>query len=287
MKTYQLESDTLKIKINPLGAELNSIYHKTKQVELLWEGNSEFWGRQSPLLFPIVGELKNREYQWKGDTFKMRRHGFARNKMFELLEVSDNKLFFILKSNDDTLANYPFHFELIVGYELKDNELIHSYKIKNTDESEMWYSIGGHPAYALPNAFTNYTLQLNKTEPNLKRTKLNDKGLRVSVEDFTLDDNNTFQLHYNLFEEDAIVFEQLNSDEISLFHNDDKVLQMTFKDFPFFGIWTLPNAPYICLEPWQGIADAVDASGQLQEKKGILKLEANNTDQFSYNVTFY
>ncbi|MBL3656374.1 aldose 1-epimerase family protein [Fulvivirga sediminis] len=284
--TYTLENNHLKISAKSQGAELTSIFNKTTGQEMLWEGNPDFWGRHAPILFPFVGKLNNNSFSFQGTEYPMSQHGFARDMDFELDQQSDSKIVFKLKSNADTRKKYPFSFELKLGHELQDETITHFYEIKNTGDDTMLYSIGGHPAYSIQGDFDTYELSFEKEEPELKRTHLHD-GLLDQKKAFELKNEKILPLNYPLFAEDALVFESLNSNKISLINKGSKLLTMNFEDFPFFGIWTKPGAPFLCLEPWLGIADVKDFSGDLSEKKGIMKLEAGQVDHFKYEVSFY
>ncbi|UII27482.1 aldose 1-epimerase family protein [Fulvivirga maritima] len=284
--TYILENNHLKISAKSQGAELTSIINKKTGKEMLWGGNPDFWGRHAPILFPFVGKLNDNNYTYQGTKYPMSQHGFARDMNFEIEEQSDNKLVFKLQSNAETLEKYPFSFELKLGYELKAETIIHTYEVKNTGTDTMLYSIGGHPAYSIEGDFDTHELSFEKEESELKRTHLHE-GLLDEKKPFELKNHKVLPLNYPLFAEDALVFESLNSNEISLTNNGSKLLTMNFEDFPFFGIWTKPGAPFLCLEPWLGIADVKDFDGDLSEKKGIMKLEAGQMDHFKYEVSFY
>ena len=284
--TYTIENEYLKVSAKSQGAELTSIFNKITGKEMLWEGNPEFWGRHAPVLFPFVGKLNNNSYTYNGKSFAMGQHGFARDMDFELVDQSENKIQFSLNSSQESKENYPFDFELILGYELAAETIIHTYEIKNSGTTDMLYSIGAHPAYNIEGEFSEYELLFEKPEPHLQRTYLQ-SGLLDTQKPYTLNNERILPLNHQLFAEDALVFENLESDKITLVRNEEKVLSMNFKGFPFFGIWTKPGAPFLCLEPWLGIADVHNFNGDLSEKKGVMTLKADDKINFDYSVSFY
>lgn len=281
-----IENSNLKISAKTAGAELTSIFNKKTGREMLWQADPQYWGRHAPVLFPFVGKLKDNNYTHNGKTFEMGQHGFARDMDFELTERKDHNILFTLKSSAETKQVYPFEFELMLAYKLSANTLIHSYEIKNKGIEPMLYSIGAHPAYRIEGNFEDYALIFNKPESKLERTFL-DSGLLAYKKPYMLKDLKTIPLSHQLFKEDALVFENLQSDEVSLLKNDKALLTMNFEGFPYFGIWTKPGAPFLCLEPWLGLADIKDFEGELVKKKGILTLQPGEPARYDYSVIFY
>ncbi len=280
--TATLSNSILTIAINSKGAELISIQNNLTKREYIWEGNPEYWGKHSPILFPVVGTLKNNAYQLNGQNYTLPRHGFARDCEFEIISQEAHKIIFSLQENTASLAVYPFAFELQVSYALIENELVVGYLIRNKSQSTMPFSIGGHPAFALKNAFTDYSLLFEKEENlisyPLENDLISDKTAIVQLQ------QNELPLRYSLFEKDALVFKSMASKQIQLLENNVPILHFKYPDFPHFGIWTKVGAPFICLEPWLGYADTVAANGNLMEKEGITLLEANSEKEISFSV---
>jgi len=266
--------------INTKGAELISF--KDKDREFIWEGNPEFWGKHSPVLFPIVGTLKDNQFQYSEEAYTLSRHGFARDMEFIIKEQSENKIVFSLESSDATLKNYPFVFELQLVYILEEGKLTIQYKVLNKDDKEMPFSIGAHPAFALPGNFEHYSLSFGEdTELNyflLEDDLLSDKTGSIKLEDTEL------PLNYKLFEKDALVFKQINSKSITINENSNPFLKVDFKDFPNLGIWTKTKAPFICIEPWFGYSDTKRTSGNILEKEGIVKLQAGKVFECEFSI---
>ncbi len=264
------------------GAELISLKANATNREYIWEGNPSHWGKHAPILFPIVGTLRNNEYTYDGQNYSLSRHGFARDRVFDLVYQSENKVIFSLKSAPDTKNLFPFDFELQLVYELKNTELFIEYRVFNKDTDIMYYSIGGHPALALPKHFEEYSLLFEPNESLISYALENDL-LTDNPSVLKLDQNKLF-LTYPLFAKDALIFKQLKSKQITLLENELPILNFKFPDFPNFGIWTKNQAPFICLEPWVGYSDLVNASGKIEEKEGIQTLKSNSSEKYGFSI---
>lgn len=266
--------------INSKGAELISL--KTNGREYIWEGNPEFWGKHSPVLFPIVGTLKNNEFQYLEENYTLSRHGFARDIEFVVKEQSENKVVFSLESSASTLQNYPFIFELQLIYVLEESKLTIQYKVFNKDSKEIPFSIGAHPAFALTENFDSYSLSFGD-DNELKYFLLENDLLSDKTEVIDLN-KNQLQLDYQLFERDALVFKQINSKAITINENSKPILKIDFKNFPNLGIWTKNKAPFICIEPWFGYSDKNNSSGNILEKEGIIILKTNEIFDCEFSI---
>lgn len=277
-----ISNSGLSVTVNHKGAELISLKKNDSNREFIWEGNPFHWGKHSPILFPIVGTLKNNSYTYKNDKYELTRHGFARDMVFDLVNQNENEVIFFLKSDEITKENYPFDFELQITYTLKDSELNISYKVFNKANEAMYYSIGGHPAFALPHKFENYGLQFEPYE-NLLSYELENDLLADKTKEIALN-NNQLPLTYSLFENDALIFKKLKSKQIQILENNIPILNFKFKDFPNFGIWTKINAPFICLEPWLGYSDVINATGNIFEKEGIQMLESKSSKEYNFSI---
>ena len=276
-----IENLKLTAKFNSKGAELISLQNQNKR-EYIWNGNPEFWGKHSPVLFPIVGTLKNNRYSYNNSIYQLSRHGFARDTNFDLIKYSHNQAVFSLKANNDTKKVYPFDFELQISYTLQEDTLIIGYKIINNEETELPFSIGGHPAFALPKDFKNYSLAFEQPENlltyQLKNELLSDKTAAITLS------KNILPLTYSLFNNDALIFKSLNSRRISLLENEAPILHFNFKDFQNFGIWTKNDAAFICLEPWLGYSDTINTTGNILEKEGIQMVGAKRNFECHFSI---
>lgn len=279
--TTTIKNSILTAEIKHFGAELISL--KTKQnKEYIWEGNSDFWGKHSPILFPIVGTLKDNSFHYDGMEYHLSRHGFARDMEFELIEITNNSATFSIQSSEETLKVYPFEFELQLIYTLEENNLSIVYKVVNKGKNTMPFSIGAHPAFALPNQFENYTIAFEKEETLeyylLEDDLISNKTKKLDVQ------NKQIPLNYELFKNDALIFKTLQSNSLTILENENPILRVHFEDFPSLGIWTKMNAPFLCIEPWFGYSDTNDNSGNLFEKEGVQVLESNATFHSKFSI---
>lgn len=252
------------------GAELISLKN-TETTEYMWEGNPEFWGKHSPVLFPIVGTLKQNTYRLNDQDYTMGRHGFARDLDFEIASQSENSITFALKASDGTRIVYPFYFELQITYTLAGNQLEIRYDVANTGSSALPFSIGAHPAFALPGNFEDYSLQFSEQAPDAYYLLQDDLLSDVTAPLHTT--AATLPLNYSLFENDALVFRKNQVSSIAILHNSKERIRVHFKGFPFLGIWTKDQAPFLCIEPWYGVSDTVNSNQDLFEKEGITILQ--------------
>ena len=285
---YEIKNEYIKAKIKSFGAELNSLQKIDEDLEYMWQGDSKYWNRHSPILFPIVGRLKNDSYTYQNQKYNMTQHGFARDKEFEVIKNEVDFIEFRLKSDEKTLEIYPFSFELYLSYKLEKNSLIVSYKVINKSDDKMLFSIGAHPAF-------NWTLKEDEKKEDyfiefedLKQTKryfLNDLGLLYKKEDLKIIDNK-IPLNEKLFKNDALVFNDVNIKIITLKNsNNENFVKLNFKNFPYLGIWSKPSgSPFICIEPWFGIADDENSIQKKEKKKGLISLQKNEIFSCFYSI---
>ncbi len=273
----QISNGILEASFLAKGAELKSLLTLQSEKEWIWEANPLFWGKTSPILFPIVGGLKDDTYRFNGESFQLPRHGFARDMEFDVRKHESNMVVFGLASSEKTLRLYPFDFDLEVEYSLEGNALLVQYRVKNvSEENQLWFSLGAHPAFTIEvneqKSFSDY--MLNFEEDNaLHPHPLHNNLLQRKRENIALQ-NGGLPLSYPLFENDALVLTDMESQRIVLSNSkDNEKLIFSFSNFPYFGIWSAKNADFVCLEPWAGIADFEDHNGELSEKFGINTLQ--------------
>lgn len=280
---HQINNQHLSATFNALGAELTNLQNNERN--FIWTIDEKFWNRTAPILFPIVGQLKNDSYHYNNETYNLPRHGFARNLEFEVNKINDASIIFTLKANNETKKNYPFDFELHIGYFIVDKTLKVTYQVVNKNNFEMPFSIGAHPAFAVPTNFKNYSLAFEKQEI-LKNYSLVNELLTNNFETITLD-NKILALDYPLFEKDALIIKTLQSKKVTILENGKPYLSVAYKDFPSLGIWTKINAPFLCIEPWFGFADNYSTDGNIITKEGIIILQNNDIFNCNYTIETY
>ncbi|NHN27826.1 aldose 1-epimerase family protein [Flavobacterium jejuense] len=278
-----LKNKEISASINSFGAELVSL--SKGETNYIWKIDTKYWNKTSPVLFPIVGRLKNDSYTYNEKDYALSRHGFARDHEFKVIHQTETKAIFSFSSNEDTLKTYPFDFELQISYTIIEDKVIISYKVINKNEVEMPFSIGAHPAFTIDKNFTDYTLVFNSKEHFESHVLENDlfSGKTKNI----LSSKNTIPLFYDLFTEDALVFKQLKSSVITLEYLNKPFLKINFEGFPYLGIWTKEKAPFICIEPWFGLADNHNSSGKIIEKEGIEIIASNSKFDCQFSIELF
>lgn len=282
MQTTIKNQDIIAV-VNHKGAELTSLIKGDKNI--IWKVDTQFWNKTSPVLFPIVGALKEGKYVFNGKEYKLPRHGFARDYIFELVGQDETSAVFSLKSNEETLKVYPFSFEFLISYSLNKNVLTLSYTFKNLGVEKMYYSVGAHPAFAINGKIEDYSLQFDKQD-SLTTYKLTQDLFSGETKKIPLKEK-YLPLNYKLFEEDAIVLKNNTTSSLLLLKNNIPEIKVSFSDFPYLGIWSKQEAPFLCIEPWQGIADNSNTNGLLQQKEGIQELEAQSEKSAKWSIEVF
>ena len=285
---HTIENKDIRISVAEKGAEWQSLVDKSSGKEYLWSADAQFWAKKSPVLFPIVGALKNDTYHFKNNSYHLKRHGFAREMDFELQYQDEQSLHFLLKSGPETLANFPFDFSFKIIYRIDGKKCLICYEVLNTGSQTMYFSVGGHPAFAVPifegTCYNDYFLKFNEIE-HLNRWPISASGLLQKDSVPFMDGSDRILLNKELFASDAIVLKQPNSTKVSLLSNtSQKGIEMDFSGFPYLGIWAAPGADFVCLEPWCGIADSVDTSQAITAKEGINELMAGEIFSRTWSV---
>lgn len=289
---FTLYSNELSVIINSRGAELSSIKSADGD-EYLWQADPNIWPRKAPILFPIVGKLKNNRFEFEQNNFDLPQHGFARDLEFQPLEQNSKQIGFELLSNEKTKNHYPFDFSLRVGYSLIRNALLCSFEVKNPGKIPLYFSLGAHPGFR-----TEYegekgefpSLQFENGKAWVSRLS---SGLLLEEKYRMVFPNNTLKLRPQLFNNDALVFEDEQIKKIRLNLNEKgKSVELLCPGWPYFGIWSKPSQEngmlkFVCLEPWHGVADLANHGGKIEQKRGIRFLEPGKSFETSYELRFY
>lgn len=275
---HYLENNVLKIAVDTHGAELSSIYNKKEDKEMLWQGDPEFWGRRSPVLFPVVGKYRDCKTTYNGKEYTLGQHGFARDSEFTLIGKTENKLSFELTSNEEALTKYPFKFRFICSFELNNDKIIVGWNVENIDDKKIYFSIGAHPAFYCQKGETVLTMN----GENIKYNLINSEGLYTSPK---YDVESSFVLHDEIFDNDALIIENSGVTEVALVDNNKKYLTVKFET-EVFGIWSpaKKNAPFVCIEPWYGRCDAEDFEGDITEREWSNSLEIGEKWYKEYEI---
>ncbi|WP_111306976.1 aldose 1-epimerase family protein [Confluentibacter sediminis] len=287
---YTIKNSQLNIAIKKTGAELCSIQSVKNHTQFMWDADSSVWGNHAPNLFPIIGALKEDTYIFEGKAYNLPKHGFIRgNTDFEVHEHTETSLTLKLRYSDATLKTYPFKFEFYMTYKLTDNKLDIIHTVKNLDDKPLYFSVGGHPAFKCPvfedENYDDYFLEFEHPE-NSKTHLINTyNGLISSNTKPIFNNTNILPLTHELFNDDALIFKDLKSKQVSLKSNKHgTILTVSYPDFEYLGIWAKPTGNYVCIEPWLGIADSEATDQEFITKEGILSLGAGDTFEVGYWV---
>ncbi|MXV52141.1 aldose 1-epimerase family protein [Pedobacter sp. HMF7647] len=283
-----LENELLKVTINSKGAELTSIFDKRNNVEHIWYGKPDIWAGRAPNLFPVVGGCVNNEIHINGASYPMFRHGFARQSQFTKLEAKPDYAELSLHYSADTFQDYPYKFEFQVLFELTGSELTQTYKIINRDTQAVYFSVGAHPAFNVPffagENYEDYYLEFDKEEP-LYTHSLSSNGYFNGETKEVATTGNKLHLTTHLFDDDALVFKNIQSRKVSLRsteHNNS--VEVTFPHFNYLGIWAKPGAPFCCIEPWLGCADTEGKIVDISQKENIQKVEKGHVFEADFSI---
>ena len=277
-----LKSGEYTASILPFWAELCSFKHLPTDTEFIWQADKSVWPRHAPVLFPFVGRLKNFEYSYDGNLHTIEQHGFARDLMFEVIEQTENCAILELKDNNHTWQRYPFRFSFKVKYTLVGNKLTMSFDVINLGLTPMPVSFGGHPAFNISEP--NDTIIVFEKDRNPLSWMLDENFISNRKKQVT-DGNSHILVNEDTFSKDALIFKYLKSDWVKLqFKSTGRSIKVNFEGWPYLGIWAKHGANFICIEPWQGIADLVDFEGDVSQKEGILMLPANERIEKSFDM---
>ena len=278
-----LENENLKVSVALFGAELRSVINKKTGNEMMWSGDSKYWGRVSPVLFPFVGKVYEGKYLVEGAEYSMGQHGFLRDRTFELVEEESNRAEFSFVSDEECAMIYPFKHEVRIAYELVDSKVLIHWHIYNLDDKTMYYSIGAHPAFAL-NEGDEYRFEYNTSnEVNLITL---DKG---HVSGSLPYKDTTILVEDKAFEKDAIVLTGLDSIDL-INSSNGETIRCDFTGFDYVGLWSAfvdgKMAPFVCIEPWLGITDEAGGYDDISKKLSIKDLEAKSKHEHVYSLEF-
>ena len=282
-----IKNSFLSVSVDSFGAELQSIKKVNDELEYLWSGDSKYWARKAPVLFPFVGRLLDDEYEYNNKTYKVNQHGFARDKEFVLDKKEEDYISFKFESSLDTKKNYPFDFHLYISYRLEKNKIIVSYGVQNKSNENIYFSIGAHPAFNWPldeGEKEDYYFEFESLE-NLNSYVLDNGYISKSKKDIKLN-NNKLYLSEKTFKDDAIILDDFKVKSVLYKSNISKrSIKIEFDDFEYLGLWSkVEGSPFVCIEPWCGLADFIGHNKSLKDKIGIKNLEKDKKFNSSFKI---
>lgn len=291
MKT-KLSNDLLTVTIDSIGAEVHSVINNRTQTDYIWCGDKRFWGRHSPVLFPLVGKVWEGKYLMDGTEFQLGQHGFARNNEFaEMPADSEDEVWFALESSGDTLMVYPRHFRLEIGYRLQEARLTVMWRVRNADSRTMHFHIGAHPAFNYPAFDPEDSLHgyLAFDSDSLESELLDEYGCVVDGhEKLHLDQDDLLPLIPTTFERlKTIILADSQVRRVSMLDAHKRPYVSVLFDAPVVGIWSpSPDAPFVCIEPWWGHPDHEGYKGEFVDRPFTNTIEPGQTFEASYTIIF-
>ncbi|MDE6422324.1 MAG: aldose 1-epimerase family protein [Muribaculaceae bacterium] len=285
----ELKNHLLKVVIDSHGAELQSIQDLRTNHEFLYQGNTQYWSRRSPVLFPIVGSVWNGKFRMDGKEFAMGQHGFARDSEFALIpDTPDDEAWFALDWNEHTFSLYPRKFRLEIGYKLYESRLTVMWRVKNLDDKDMDFHFGAHPAFNYPDFDPNEKIHgyflFDKNEVHTQLLK--EKGC-IGYDEATvaLDSESMLPITGSTFDIDTIILADQNVRRVSLLDSHRRPYLSVLFNAPVVGMWSpSPEAPFVCIEPWWGRADRVEFTGDFSEREYVNTIGAGETFSASYMI---
>lgn len=275
---YKIENDFFTCEIDDMGAQLHSLKSKENGKEYIWYGKTEIWYGQAPVLFPIIGQLINDKYFYNGKEYSMPKHGLARKLLFDVKECGGAKAVFSLKSSEETLASYPFDFELLVTFELKGKTLVNTMTVINETDGEMYFSIGAHPGF---NCAIGDVIEFELPE-TLETERIDSENLIIDEKFPVIENSREIEITKDVFSKDALILSGIKSKKLRI--KGENEIEFTFGDCPFLGIWAKPGAPYVCIEPWYGVNDSHEVKDDISKKRGIQRLEKGGRFDFAWSA---
>lgn len=282
---HMISNGVLSLSVSENGAEMMSL--KKDGAEYLWQGNPEFWSGRAYNLFPICGRLTDGKYTFKGKTYEMMLHGFAKLSHFDLAAKDDNSLTFILKSNDETKKMYPFDFVLTVKYTLCGNCVRTDYTVKNTGNEKMYFALGGHPGFNIPidgnGSFEDYCIEFNESSAP-RALKMDNCYMSDETVPFNLDGGKKYSLHHSMFDNDAVFLCDMPKEVTLKSSKSTRSVTLKYPDMKYLGLWHKPQteAPYMCIEPWLSVPAYYKKVDELETKRDMLTL--NSGEEYGTHI---
>ncbi len=283
---YTLKNYKNLVSISEQGAQIIDWINTTNKQTVLWAVDEHYWNRVAPVLFPFVGRLKNDSYTFGSQSYPMKQHGFARDSEFEVVQSSTDCLELKLRSDAATLQIYPFEFELNIVFTLIESTLRVENTVINSGAASMYCSFGAHPGFHIDGSISDYSIQIQGME-SAERHLIHNGYYTGDTEIVPFENDGILNLKESFFEQDAIVFKHEDIQKMRILKQGVAVLDFETQGImaPYWGIWKKPGAPFICIEPWWGIADHVNATGDLMQKEGMQIIEPSKSITFVYQMT--
>jgi len=274
---FKIKNGYLTIWINEKGATLWSVKDKADN-EYLWQGDPLYWQDRAPNLFPYIARMTERKYILNGKTYEMDIHGFAKDMVFCAEQISGEHIRFSICDTEETYAQYPYKFQFSVCYRLESTTICITYSVKNNDDKEMYFGVGGHPGFNVPfekdTMFEDYYLEFDNKMSVQRVVFSEDCFVTGKLSDFSLEGGTRLPLYHDMFDDDAIVLTGVAHSVVLKSDKSDRAVRVTYPDMPYLGLWHMPKtkSPYICIEPWSSLPSRKGIVEDLAKHPGLIRL---------------
>jgi len=290
---YSIENKKFRVSVDTTGAQLQSMYSKETNTEYIWQGDGKYWTGRAYNLFPFIGRMFKNVYGYQGELYKSRPHGLARYYLFRVEERSATRLVMLFTDDEETLHEYPFHFEFRVFFELEENVLNVRYQVTNTDDKTLICAFGGHPGINIPfgdGEFEDYYLEFSeKTNVHRQLLSDSDRFMAGKAVPYALENGTKMHLQHDLFEHDAVILSNTSRYVSIKSDKEQRRVAMRFDDFKYLGVWHPgdTDAPFVCLEPWGALPATDGIIDNLETKADMTHVPPQKTAEVSYTLEIY
>lgn len=283
----ELHNDKLAIKISSIGAELQSIKRQGHTQEYLWHGDPKYWKGRAPFMFPVNVRFKNETFNYLDQSYNMPLLGLAHTATFDVKKISQSKASFTFRSNEETLRQYPFQFQLTITYELIQHEIKHHFLLKNLGDNTLYYALGGHPGFTFPTTAgktrKDYTITFSKKMTTNRLLLAN--GLIQGEEIPFLNNENRLDMNDPRVPKHGILLLNHKAKRIGLAEKGERpFIEVEFGDFPNVNIWSPPDKPFVCIEPQVGHHDLQNSPTDIKKKKYLMRLKPQKKKQYRFSI---
>ncbi len=279
---HTIENGKVRATVSTKGAELQSLYSKETEREYMWQAAPETWPSHSLLLFPACGRVANSRMLVKGKEYPLMMHGFAKDSEFETVEKTATSVTLMLRDNDDTRRVFPYDFRFVVKFYVEGDTVYQNFNVINDGKGTMYFSLGAHPGFFCPIVLgerpENYVMRFDCPQ-NIKEFVKDPATWLLTHERTTFLDGTDVPLSDSFFDNGPMVLENVHANSVTLLSKESgRFVEMGIKDFPFMCLWGKGGRmQIICIEPWCGTSDFVDADFEWEHRYGNESVEAGKT----------
>jgi galactose mutarotase-like enzyme len=287
----QIKNNHLTVKVAAQGAEIQSVVCNKTQREYFWQGDAKYWDGHSPILFPVVGGMWDRTCKYEDRLLPIEKHGFVRKRTWDLVELKEDSVTYAYTPKDE-LADYPFPCQISVTYRVEENHLVMHFEVKNLGEKTMYFQLGGHPAFNLPDFSEDQEvvgyIKLEGTPTSVLRA--GEQGCTTPERfPFPQTEDGLVPICVETFNHEALIFDEYSVTAATLMSLDKEPIARVESDAPVFLFWQPQgvHTPFLCIEPWHGLCDMQGFDGYIHERPYMQELAAGQAWTKDMVITLY